>query len=63
MANPYSAWVVKAMVFTVPPVAVALKPETKLREVKLPFEDVRAVERSAVDGVGRAAGRARRATC
>ncbi|WP_423962004.1 hypothetical protein, partial [Bradyrhizobium sp.] len=37
MANPYSAWVVKAMVFTVPPVAVALKPETKLREVRLPL--------------------------
>jgi hypothetical protein len=37
VVKPYSAWAVKAIVFTVPPVAVALKPETKLSAVRLPL--------------------------
>ena len=48
VVNPYSAWVVKAMVLMVPPAAVALKPATKLRDATLPFRTFSPLNEAAV---------------
>ena len=48
VVKPYSAWVVKAMVLIVPPVALALKPATKLSEVTLPFRTFKPLKEAAL---------------